>query len=272
MMIDSHLLPLLVNSDNSWCWWQAIAGGTLTLVTRLRWTLHNRPRPLHKLVIINRHHLLQALDYQLHNQLHNQLHKLIIINRHHLLQALDFFEVSAAQSSEVRFPTHKGTNEECDDIVLLVVICNFALTNLSNGHFHLQSNSLKKRKLIIQIKLWLISNLKGSNDDSSKIPLPTGLWVLNNALAGPTVYLPGPHYDDDGQTQLKNKLQLFWDLTWAFSSPLFGLSAVKNLSPPSCFPSHPHLELTGSRGHETRNFRGFARRGFTASEDWLRPK
>ena len=172
--------------------------------------------------------------------------------------------------SEVRFPTHKGTNEECDDIVLLVVICNFALTNLSNGH--LQSNILKKRKLIIQIKLWLISILKGSNDDSSKIPLPTGLWVLNNALAGPTVYLPGPHYDDDGQTQLKNKLQLSWDLTWAFSFPLFGLSAVRNLSAPSCFPSHPHLELTGSSGDETRNFRGFARRGFTASEDWLRPK
>ena len=261
-MIDSHLLPLLVNSDNSWCWWQAIAGGTLTLVTRLRWTLHNRPRPLHKLVIINRHHLHQSSS--------SGSIDIIIINRHHLRQALDFFEVSAAQSSEVRFPTHRGTNEECDDIVLLVVICNFALTNLSNGY--LQSNILKKRKLIIQIKLWLISILKGSNDDSSKIPLPTGLWVLNNALAGPTVYLPGPHYDDEGQTQLKNKLQLFWDLTWAFSFPLFGLSAVRNLSPPSCFPSHPHLELTGSSGHETRNFRGFARRGFTASEDWLRPK
>ena len=61
------------------------------------------------------------------------------------------YQLHSAQSSEVRFPTHKGTNEECDDIVLLVVICNFALTNLSNGY--LQSNILKKRKLIIQIKL-----------------------------------------------------------------------------------------------------------------------
>ena len=112
----------------------------------------------------------------------------------------------------------------------------------------------------------------GSNDDSSKIPLPTGLWVLNNALAGPTVYLPGPHYDDDGQTQLKKKPATFLGSHLSlFFPPLWFVSRQESLSPlllsiTSSLGAHWQQQPRNSKLSRFRSQRFHCERGLTEAE------